>query len=534
MKLPIVAIVGRPNVGKSSLFNMLAGRRISIVDPTSGVTRDRVSTPVAIEDRYFELVDTGGMGIQDKDNLTDDVEHQIRIAIDEAALVLFMVDVRDGVVPLDEDVGQKLRSLNKPIIFLANKADEEKFDVGANDFYSLGYGEPMCISADQRRGKQELLEAIAAKLPTDSMQDEPKAAEMKIAIVGRRNVGKSTFINNLAEADRVIVSEVAGTTRDSVDVRFERDGKTFIAIDTAGVRKKSNLDSIEFYSMHRAERSIRRADVVLMFFDPRLRISRVDKQLAEYILENHKPAIFVVNKWDLVKDRMPTERWATYLRTIFPMLDYVPIAFVTAKSGKNVFRLLNLAQELFKQSGKRVKTGELNRCIRDAIDANVPPVRQNRVPKIYYVTQVATHPPTVIIVTNGPELFDDTYVRYLKKSLRESFPFAEVPIRLMLKTKGEAASRGEAMRLAAAMDIDPVPSKADLTQEIPALAQEQPVDALDPQRIDEDDEPFDPDAVGSAVPEAPAPVAKPKPIPSSSSDRPFRKKKKPNNGTWDV
>jgi GTP-binding protein len=240
----------------------------------------------------------------------------------------------------------------------------------------------------------------------------------------------------LADSDRMIVSEVAGTTRDSVDVRFERDGKAIVAIDTAGVRKKKSISSnLEFYSLARAERSIRRADVVLMFFDPRVRISQVDKKLTEYILDQHKASIFVINKWDLMKESMPTEKFATYLRAVFPMLDHVPIAFVTAKSGKNVYKLLNLAQHLHKQSAARVGTGDLNRVVREALDAQAPPMRQNRRPKIYFATQVATNPPTIVLFTNGPQLFDNTYQRYLLKFLRDRLPFAEVPIKLHMRAK---------------------------------------------------------------------------------------------------
>jgi GTP-binding protein len=442
MSLPIVAIVGRPNVGKSSLFNWLAGRRISIVDPTAGVTRDRVSTVVEANGRYFELMDTGGMGIQDLDNLTEDVERQIQVAIDSASVVVFVVDVRDGVTPLDQDVANRLRAINKPVVLAANKADTEKLGQMTGEFFRLGYGEPLVVSADQKLGKGELFDAIESKLPPDTGEAPPEAATLKLAIVGRRNVGKSTFINSLAQAERVIVSEVPGTTRDSIDVRFERDGKSFLAMDTAGVRKKASMASdIEFYSLHRAERSIRRADVVMHFFDARHRIGRVDKQLAEYILENYRPAIFVVNKWDLVKTAIPTERMADYIRKIFPMLDYVPIAFITAKKGKNVLRLLQLAMQLHKQAGARASTGDINRAIRAAVEANSPPIRNNRQPKIFYATQVGTYPPTIVLFTNGAELFDDTYVRYLTKVLRDQFPFSEVAIKVVLRSKGESGGR---------------------------------------------------------------------------------------------
>lgn len=274
--------------------------------------------------------------------------------------------------------------------------------------------------------------------------------------MGRRNAGKSTFINSLAGAERVIVSEVPGTTRDSVDVRFERDGKTYIAIDTAGVRKKTSLaNDIEYYSLHRAQRSIRRADVVLHFFDARHRISRVDKQLAEYIVEEHKPAIFVVNKWDLVKDRIETERMANYVRAMFPMLEHVPIAFITAKKGKNTLRLLQLAVQLHKQAGVRVNTGDLNRAIRAAIDANPPPLSGNRQPKVFYATQIGVHPPTIVLFTNGPELFDDSYLRYLTKALRDTFPFSEVAIRLILRAKGESKPANAASETPDGADDNP-------------------------------------------------------------------------------
>ncbi len=443
MPLPLVAVVGRPNVGKSSLFNRLAGRRIAIVDPTAGVTRDRVSTVLEADGRFVELMDTGGMGIRDSQNLTEDVERQITLALDDAAVIVFLVDVRDGVVPLDQHVAERLRGTAKPVVFAANKADDPKFDAAAAEFFRLGYGEPILVSANSGRGQQELLEAVVAKLPADT-GETPADVALRLAIVGKRNVGKSTFINALAKAERVIVSEVAGTTRDSVDVRFERDGKAFVAIDTAGVRKKTKLaDSIEFYSLHRAERSIRRADVVLHLFDALSRVGRVDKQLTEYVIENNKPAVFVINKWDTVKGEMTTDDMAVYMRKMFPMLDYVPIAFATAATGRNAYRILNLAQELHKAAGKRVTTGTLNRLIQRAVDANPPPLRQNRQGKIFFASQIAVHPPTVALVTNGPDLFDDTYLRYLLGVLREETPFTEVPIKLVLRAKGEGGGKGK-------------------------------------------------------------------------------------------
>jgi GTP-binding protein len=435
MALPVVAIVGRPNVGKSSLFNWLAGRRIAIVDPTAGVTRDRVSALVRAGDRLVELVDTGGIGIEDVDNLTADVERQIQVAIDQAQVLLFVTDARAGAVPLDEEVARRLRGLDKPVLLLANKCDTPELEPQAAEFYRLGHDPVVAVSAQQNRGRERLLALLRERLPADAPAEAPGEVTLKLAIVGRRNTGKSTFINSLAQSERMIVSEVPGTTRDSVDVYFRRDGKTFVAIDTAGVRRKGSIQNdVEFYSLARAERSIRRADVVLLFFDPRGRVSKVDKQLAEYVLEQHKPAVFVVNKWDLMKP-MPTGRWADYLRRTFPSLDFVPIAFITARSGRNVHAVLNLAQNLHKQASARVSTGDLNRVLRQALGATPPPLRQNRRPKVYYATQAATNPPTVVLFTNGPELFDNTYQRYLAKTFRDQLPFHEVPIKLYLRSK---------------------------------------------------------------------------------------------------
>jgi len=499
MSLPTVAIIGRPNVGKSSLFNWLANRRISIVDPAAGVTRDRVATVVEFKDRFFELVDTGGIGIVDVDDLTADVERQIQVAIDTAAVVVFVVDVREGVTPLDQDVAVRLRAVRKPVILVANKADTEKIGQLAGEFCALGYGEPLTVSADQKLGRGELLEAVFAKLPEDTHELPPPDAALKIAIVGRRNVGKSTFINSLAESERVIVSEVPGTTRDSIDVKFERDGKTYLAIDTAGVQKKTSIASnVEYYSSHRAERSIRRSDVVLQFFDARHRVGRVDKQLAGYIVNENKPAIFVVNKWDLVKDAMTTDSMAEYIRKMFPMLEHVPIAFITAKVGKNVLRLLQLAVQLHKQAGLRVTTGDLNRVLRSAIEATAPPMQGSRTPKIFYATQTGIYPPTIVLFTNGPELFEDTYLRYLTKTFRDNLPFPEVSIKLMLRAKGEGGPRR-------ADDIpENLPEDAD-TDEMPPIVRKSGPRVREP---DYEDGP-------------PVPV------------QPKHRKKKPGVETWD-
>jgi len=432
MPIPKVAIVGRPNVGKSSLFNWLARRRLAIVDDFEGVTRDRMTTLIEAGDRYFELIDTGGMGIEDADDLTADVRRQIEIAIESADVILLVADVQTGLMPLDEEVATRLRGVERPVILVANKADQTHQDVLADEFQRLGRGRLIPVSTIQNRGRDDLLGLIADRLPEGTeVVDEP---QMKVAIVGRRNVGKSTFVNTLAKAERMIVSEVAGTTRDSVDVHFEIDGQQLVAIDTPGLRKRKSVRTdLEFYSTHRAQRSIRRADVVLMFFDATETASKVDKQLVGYVIDNHKPCIFVVNKWDQLRDVVPTERWVRYLRGQFPTLAYAPIAFITGQAGKNVKALLNHATMLFKQSRQRVSTGVLNRVVRTAVDAHPPPMHQNRRPKIYYATQVATEPPTVVLMCSDPKAIGRDYQRYLLGVFRDHLPFGEVPIKLFLE-----------------------------------------------------------------------------------------------------
>ncbi len=446
MAIPKVVVVGRPNVGKSSLFNWLAGRRVSIVDPTAGVTRDRVTFLMHGGDRYFELVDTGGMGIEDADNLTEDVEHQITTAIDDADLVLFVVDGQTGVTPLDVLVADRLRPLEVPVLLVVNKCDSPKVDAEIAQFYRLTSAPVVLTSVRAKRNHSELMSAILKQLPPaqelEGTEGESQSAEpeLKLAIVGRRNVGKSTFINALANTDRMIVSEVPGTTRDSVDVRFELDGKALVAIDTPGVRKRKSLaNDVEYYGLLRAKRSIRRADVVLMLFDAQETISKVDKQLVDEIGEQHKPCIFVVNKWDLALDEgMTTEKWSEYLVTNFASMRHVPLAFVTAQQGRNVKKLINLAQSIFKQSLMRVSTGRLNRLVKAAVQANPPRHKQNRRPKIYYATQVAVQPPTIVLKCNDPKLFDGHWERYLLGVFREELPFQEVPIKLYLRGKDDS------------------------------------------------------------------------------------------------
>jgi GTPase len=445
MTIPRVAIVGRPNVGKSSIFNWIDGRRLAIVDDMPGVTRDRMTTLVDYRGRHFELIDTGGMGHIDSDNLTDDVESQIDAAIDEADVLLFVVDNRSGLASMDEEVGLRLRRVDKPVLLVANKADHPSQDLNANEFLKLGRGWLVKVSTLQNRNRDELLDLILQRLPdVDATAEEIAPADMKVAIVGRRNTGKSTFVNTLAKAQRMIVSEVPGTTRDSVDVRFELDGQSFIAIDTPGLRRnKSIRTDIDWYGLHRAQRSIRRADVTLLFFDCTERLSKVDKQLAHYISEQYKPCILVVNKWDKLAGQMPTERWVRYLRENFPKMAYCPIAFVTGQTGKNVKTLLNHAQMLFKQTNSRISTPQLNRLIRAALQQHEPALYGMKRPKIYYATQLGAAPPTLLAVCNNPQGFTGPYQRYLLSYLRDHLPFSEVPIKLYLQERNRDDQRDD-------------------------------------------------------------------------------------------
>jgi GTP-binding protein len=485
MPIPHVVIVGRPNVGKSSLLNWLAGRRVAIVDDMSGVTRDRVGTLVQVSDdpesRFFELIDTGGIGMVDRDDLGDHVERQIESAIAEASLILFVVDIRDELMPLDEEVAARLRYVHTPVILVMNKADTPEFDVRGAEFYKLGRGKPIAVSTHQNRNKQALLKLIDRMLPAGETA-KPANEVMKIAVVGRPNTGKSTFINTLAQAERMIVSERPGTTRDAVDVRFELDGLPFLAIDTAGVKRKSKIrDNLDYYSVHRAERSIRRADVVLLFLDPTQGIARLDKQLADYIAHQYKPCIFVVNKWDIMKQNAGADafnamaKYAIMVQHAFRAMSYAPLAFITAITGKNVKAMLNLAQSMFKQAQKRVGTATLNRVIRSAVEAHPPTSRDNRTPKIYYATQVGSEPPTVVLFVNHPAIFDPTYQRYLLNVFREKLPFRDIPIKLYLRAHSQSTRPSGRPPADLTADEGPLASSASARTEL----QEAPEDEAD-------------------------------------------------------
>jgi len=441
MNLPAIVIAGRPNVGKSSLFNFLAKRRIAIVEPTAGVTRDRISTVINYEGSSFELIDTGGMGIEDSDNLTAEVEHQIQIALERADLILFVVDVLQGVVPADKEILDRMRRLDKPILLVANKADTYAHEQASADTYALGLGEPVLVSAVQSRGYHELMAAIIERLPETAPRPEREVEPITFAIVGKRNAGKSTFINTLVEEERVIVSETPGTTRDAVDVLFQKGDAAYIAIDTAGLRKRKQIQhAIEFFSFSRVEAAIRRAEIVLLFFDAATPVSQVDKKLAMMVIDTNKPCAIVVSKWDLAAGKT-TEEYEKYFTKAMPGLSFAPMVFTSAKSGLNVLGVLDIVRELHKQASIRVPTADLNECIRSAVERRKPRPKKNKLPKIYYATQVSVLPPTIVLFVNDPSLFEDAYKRYLANYLRERLPFSEIPIRIFLRERARSESK---------------------------------------------------------------------------------------------
>lgn len=451
---PKVVIVGRPNVGKSSLLNLLARRRVSIVDPTAGVTRDRVSTIVNLtaespqqpHDPHIELIDTGGYGIEDTQDLTGQIEHQIDNAIADASLILFVVDAQTGVVPLDHEVGRLLRmsGTQTPVLLVANKVDGPSHEAAAYEASQLGFGTPVMASATSGRNTRQLLESIRETIDaavTIDRNSPPTTPTALLAIAGKRNAGKSTLVNALAGEERVIVSEQAGTTRDSVDVRFEIDGQVFVAIDTAGVRKtKSLAGDIEYYSHHRTLRSIRRADAVLLLIDAAVPISQVDRQLADEILKHHKPCVIVLNKWDLAQDNYNEEKYIEYLDDALKGLRFAPVAFVSAKNAQGIREVVTTAMALYRQADHRVSTGELNRVLEKILLEHTPSSKIGLRPKIYYATQLDTHPPTIALFVNNPSMFDGAYQRFLINRFRDLLPFAEVPIKLLIRGKKDAPS----------------------------------------------------------------------------------------------
>lgn len=524
MPMPRIAIVGRPNVGKSSLLNMLARNKVSIVDDTAGTTRDRVSIITdlappnqpdgAPESISIEVTDTGGFGVYvvegrrfddvgaDLTKLTDDIEFQINQAVTGADIVLFVIDAQAGLTAHDETIARLLRErvLGKRrtpksaaqhrrgdgptlgehseaaahaasaqseteakaaqhevrVIVVANKCDGPRWEAHAYEAAAMGFGEPMPVSAKNNYFRRDFLDRLYEEVRTipgvtiGRRRDNLAETGVRLAIIGKRNAGKSSLVNSLAGQDRVIVSEIAGTTRDAVDVRFEMDGKVFTAIDTAGLRKKKSFaDRIEWWAFDRAARAVERADVVLLLIDATLPPSQVDQQLAMMVSKSYKPAVIVVNKWDLVQGRAATagkhkgeavepEMYEEYLRSELKGLSIAPIAFISAKNKSNLRDMVRLALDIHGQAGLRVGTGKLNRVLRDIMNTRGPTSKLGTFAKIYFAAQVRGNPPTIVMVVNRPELFTPNYMRFLLGAMRKQLPFTEVPVNIIIKQRERA------------------------------------------------------------------------------------------------
>ncbi len=444
---PRVVIVGRPNVGKSTLFNALAGRRVAIEDPMAGVTRDRVSFLLDVGNCSVELIDTGGIGQVDEARLRQEIEEQIATALDLADLVLFVVDAKEGVGVADEDVARRLRRLDVPVFLVANKVESQRDQAGAGEACALGFGDPHRVSAKERLGIADLRDAVFEALGDTALAPMAPSETVQLAIVGRMNAGKSTLVNALAGEQRVIVSKVPGTTRDAVDVPFMVGGRRFVAIDTAGMRKGRTIsDSVDFYGQSRALRAVRRADVVLLLLDATRDVSRIDRQIGGMISEACVPAVIVVTKWDLARDESDTATYETYVRKRLAGLSYAPIAFIAAPENLNLDPTLELAAELHDQAGQRVSTGELNRVLRRAYERRKPRAKGGQIGKIYYASQVDTHPPTLVVFVNSPAAFEESWRRFLLHELQEQLPFPEIPLRIRLQARSggdrESPTRG--------------------------------------------------------------------------------------------
>ncbi|HEY2492879.1 MAG TPA: ribosome biogenesis GTPase Der [Paenibacillus sp.] len=438
MARPVVAIVGRPNVGKSTIFNRLIGDRLAIVEDKPGITRDRIYGVSDWNGKAFSVIDTGGIEIDGDDDMLKSIRMQAELAISEADVIVFMCDAKTGVTNSDEEVAQILFRSGKPIVVAVNKVDNIRRNEDIYEFYSLGFGDPIAISGSHGTGIGDLLDAIVINLP-ELKDDEYDADVIKVALIGRPNVGKSSLVNAILGEDRVIVSEVAGTTRDAIDTPFERDGQRYVIIDTAGMRKRGKVyETTEKYSVMRAMKAIERADVVLVVINVEEGIIDQDKHIAGYAYEAGKASIFVVNKWDVVeKDERTMKDFETKIKDHFLFMTYAPIVFLSAKTKQRLQKLLPVVQRVAQQHSLRVQTHLLNDVVSDAVALNAPPTDKGRRLRINYATQVAVKPPTMVIFANDPELMHFSYERYLENKIRAAFDFEGTPIRIFTRRKSD-------------------------------------------------------------------------------------------------
>ena len=432
--LPKVAIVGRPNVGKSTLFNRIIGARLSITDDQPGVTRDRIYAKASWLSKDFFLIDTGGIELGDAPFLTE-IKMQAEIAMDEADVIVFVVDCRSGVTNDDSYIAKLLYKTNKPVILAVNKVDDQKFKENIYEFYSLGFDEPIAISSNHGIGVGDLLDRILAAVPKSTSNEKDDA--IKFSLIGRPNVGKSSLTNALLNDNRVIVSDVPGTTRDSIDTRFKAYDKEYVVIDTAGLRKRGKIyENIEKYSVLRSVDAIGRSDVVLLVLDASTGIIDQDTHVGQYIEEYNRACIIVVNKWDLInKDSKTMKKWEDDVRSTYKYLDYAPIVFLSALENKRVHTLFPAINQAFEAYHKRISTSVLNDVIQDAILTFPPSSFNGGVIKIYYASQVGVEPPTFAIFVNEPKYLHFSYYRYLENQLRKNFDFFATPIKLEFRKR---------------------------------------------------------------------------------------------------
>lgn len=438
MSKPIVAIVGRPNVGKSTLFNQIGKKRVSIVEDIPGVTRDRIYLDAEWLNTEFTMIDTGGIELETMDHILVSMRHQANLAIEEADVVVFVVDAKTGMTTSDEEVAHILRTSQKPVLLAVNKVDSPNKENEIYEFYNLGLGDPIPISAANALNLGDLLDQVVENFPKDVV-DEKEDDEISIAVIGRPNVGKSSLVNALLGQERVIVSNIPGTTRDAIDTHFVKDNTKFILIDTAGMRRKAKIDlPIERYSVMRSLRAVDRSDVILMVINADEGITEQDKKIAGYAHEAGKGIVIVVNKWDLIeKDDKTSLRFTEDLREEMGFMQYAPVLYTSALTKQRVHRVTDLVKYVAEQQAMRIQTSVLNQVITDATAINPPPSHKGKRLKIYFTTQADIKPPTFIFFVNEPEIMHFSYLRFLENKLRESFGFEGTPLKLIVRGRKE-------------------------------------------------------------------------------------------------
>ena len=436
MPKPIVAVVGRPNVGKSTLFNQLAGKRIAIVEDTPGVTRDRLYADTEWLNYKFTMIDTGGIEPGSRDELLQQIRYQAEIAIDTADVILFLTDGKEGITSTDRDVADMLRKSEKPVVLAVNKIDRPEDEDSLYEFYNLALGDPISISASHKRGIGDLLDEIVRHFKPEDMEEEDEDV-IKIAVVGKPNAGKSSLVNKLLGEERVIVSEIPGTTRDAIDTPLEINGQKYIIIDTAGIRRKSRIDNtLERYSVVRALSAIRRCDIALIVIDSTQEVTEQDTKIAGLVHEEGKGSILVMNKWDVIEKNTSTmSKYRKRLMEDLSYMTYAPSVFVSAKTGQRVDRIMELVSFVYSQYTFRISTGVLNDCLADAIAVNEPPSDKGRRLKILYGTQVSVKPPTFVLFVNDQELMHYSYKRYLENYFRKTFGLEGTPLHIIVREK---------------------------------------------------------------------------------------------------